>query len=216
MQRSATATGPDSNSFVDRMESGSANWAVAGTGAGADFTLSTAQANSPTRSSFVVDATNVSDRFLTLATPVTVPTSPGVTLEFFHRYSTEATFDGGVLEYSLDGTTWSDILAAQGSVPANPARFIAGGYTGPLTGSGAYPNRPAWHGAANTSWLRVAVNLADFSGRNVRFRWRFGTDSSVGGVGWFIDDVRVYFGSSCSNVPEGLIFRSGFEAVLGR
>lgn len=211
VERSAVPTGPDTNLFIDNVETGPANWVAAGTGAGANWSIVATQANSPTNSWFVPDPSTTSSRTLTGAAAVAVPASPPAVLEFFHRYATEANYDGGVLEYSLDGgTTWSGILAGQGAVPANPARFLSGGYNGVMNASGAFGAVPAWHGNFNTAWIRTAVDLTDFAGRSVTFRLRFGADSSVAGTGWWVDDIRVYFGSSCSSIADGL-FANGFE-----
>jgi lysyl endopeptidase len=211
VQRDAVPAGADLNRFSDDVEGGTANWAVAGTGAGADFTVVTTQANSPTRSWFVPDPDDVSSRTLTLAAPVALPPGAPAVLEFFHRYATEATYDGGVLEYSLDGgTTWTGILGAQGTVPANANRFLSGGYNGLMSGSGAFGAVAAWHGSFNTAWIRTQVDLADFADRSVSFRFRFGSDSSVSGAGWWIDDIRVYSGTSCSSIADAL-FGNGFE-----
>ena len=68
-------------------------------------------------------------------------------LSFWQRYDTEPNFDGHVLEYSLDGgTTWSDILAAQGTVPANLNRFLLNGYNSTISTAFQNPlgGRRAW------------------------------------------------------------------------
>lgn len=214
IEKSAQPAGPDVPAFSDDVESGTASWSVAGTGTvGANFAVVTTQAHSPTRSWFVPDPDDTQNRTLAMASPVAVPAAAGVTFEFWHRYDTEPNYDGGLLEYSLDGgTTWSDILAAQGSVPANANRFLSGGYNGTMNNSGAFGAVAAWHGAFNTAWIRSAVNLADFSGRNVTFRFRAGADSSVGRTngGWWIDDVRVFYGSVCNSGVDA-IFEDGFE-----
>lgn len=54
----------------------------------------------------------------------------------------------------------------------------------------------------------MQVDLADFAGTNVQFRWRFGCDSSVTEVGWWVDDIRVFVGGMCF---AGL-FVDGFES----
>jgi len=36
------------------------------------------------------------------------------------------------------------------------------------------------------------LSLASLAGSSVRFRFRIGTDTSVGYLGWFIDDLRIY------------------------
>lgn len=215
IRRSAAAFGPDTITFSDNVESGPGAWAVDGTGAGANFAIVSTAANSPTQSWFVPDPTAVSDRRLTLANPLNLASGSNATLEFAHRYQTEASWDGGVLEYSLDGgTTWSDILGAQGSVPANASRFLSGGYVGPLSVGGAtnpLNGRAAWHGSVS-SFVLSRVNLADFGGRSVLFRFRAGSDSSVGGTGWWIDDIRVFEGSTCEVANLDFIFADGFES----
>jgi len=211
VERSAVPTGPDTNLFIDNVEAGPASWVATGSGAGADWSIVTTQANSPSRSWFVPDPAAASSRTLTAAAPVAVPASPPAVLEFFHRYSTEARYDGGVLEYSLDGgTTWSGILAAQGTVPANPARFLSGGYNDVMAAGGAFGAVNAWHGSFNAAWIRTTVDLTDFAGRSVTWRLRFGADISVAGTGWWVDDIRVYFGSSCSSIAD-VLFTNGFE-----
>jgi len=208
--RSATPAGPESPVFTDDVESGTASWTVAGTGsAGANFAVVTTQSHSPTRSWFTPDPNATQNRTLTMASPIAL--AAGGTFEFWHRYSTEADYDGGVLEYSLNGgTTWTDILAGQGGVPANPARFVAGGYNGIMDPDGAFGGVAAWHGV-NTTWTRVAVNLADFAGRTVTFRFRAASDGSVAGTGWWIDDVRLLAGSACTFNQPDAIFADDFE-----
>ena len=53
----------------------------------------------------------------------------------------------------------------------------------------------------------MVVSLADFSGVSVRFRWRFGSDTSNASGGWWIDDIRVFAGTACLS---DLIFKDGF------
>ena len=55
--------------------------------------------------------------------------------------------------------------------------------------------------------FRSIVDVSGYAGQNVQFRYRLGTDSSVGDVGWDVDDVSV---QSC-NVTTDEIFQDGFE-----
>ena len=116
-----------------------------------------------------------------------------------------------MLEYSVNGgATWYDILAGNGStIPANPDRFLQGGYTSTI--STAYGNpiggRQAWSGGL-VDWQEVIVDLTDLAGESVMLRWRLGTDSSVSNVGWWVDDVSVLQGSA--------VQRGRWPAVYGR
>ncbi len=112
-------------------------------------------------------------------------------LTFWHRFSTEFEFDGGVLEISTDdGSTWEDIVGAGGVI-------TQGGYTGTLSsGSGfALAGRQAWTGQSDsflTGMDEVKVDLAFFAGQSVQVRFRFGQDVLLlqPAGGWWIDDVR--------------------------
>lgn len=200
-------SGPDTESVSDDIENGSAGWATSAgptnTSANA-WSIVTTASHSATHAWFVSDEAQVKDQNLRFASPIAVPSGSAV-LEFWHRFNTEPNFDGGVLEYSLNGTTWFDILNG------NATRFIEGGYTSTLgTGfSNPLPGRSAWSGD-NTAWERVQVDLSDFGGQNLHLRWRFGCDSSVGDAGWWVDDVRVFVGSECT--AGNLIFDDGFES----
>jgi len=210
VQKSATPAGPPAVSFSDDMESGTTNWTVAGTGVGANFIQVTTASHSPTHSWFSPDGSNVGDH--TIATAVPVVVGAGATLGFWHSYDSEPTFDGAVLEYSLDGAIWVDILAANGAIPANANRFIEGGYDATISTGFASPilGRRAWAGNSG-GFVHVAVDLADFSGQSASFRWRFATDNSTSATGYWLDDVEISAGTSCS--INDVIFADGFEGV---
>ncbi len=204
---SGSAAGPETTAFIDDVESGGANWT---TDAGPSDTGTTPWAivsdssNSPTHSWFTSDEAVVKDQRLVTAAAHTIPAGPSV-LEFWHSYNTETNWDGGVLEFSTDGgSTWLDIL------DGNPSRFIEGGYEGNLnSSSNPVGGRAAWHGDSS-GWGRVQVDVSDFNGQDVMFRWRMGCDSSVSDVGWWVDDIRIFSGSECTQGPE--IFLDGFES----
>jgi hypothetical protein len=102
-------------------------------------------------------------------------------LTFFHRFATEASFDGGVLEFSTDnGATWS----------TTDPTFIQGGYNGTLVGANPISGRNAWTGTTSGAFMETQVNLMAFAGQSVKFRFRFTTDGSGGVTGWWIDDVN--------------------------
>jgi hypothetical protein len=139
-------------------------------------------ASSPTHS-WYSDASDVSankdDRLI--APPVLV--SAATVLSFWHRYRTEETFDGGLLEVSSDGgATWREITDAGGV-------FVKGGYDGPAS---AHGGRSAWNGSSSGFPLmnEVVVDLGALADRTIRVRWRLKTDTNLGDLGWWVDDVR--------------------------
>jgi extracellular elastinolytic metalloproteinase len=126
--------------------------------------------------------------------PYTIDGSNPV-LRFYHRYNTETGNDGGFLEVSIDGGTFTPVAKEQ---------FIRNGYTGPLNYSTfATPNLYAFSGNSGGDWKNIDndypwvdsyVDLKDYKGKSVVFRFRFGSDPLATGsdiAGWFIDDFSI-------------------------
>ena len=199
--RSGAPFGPTSSTVTDDVESGGAYWSTAGGTGPNPWSIVTTASTSPTHSWFVADPDEVTDQRLATVAPGGIPAA--FVMSFFHRFNTESTtgttgYDGHVLEYSLDGTTWTDILAAQGPIPANPARFIANGYNRTISTGFSSPlgGRQAWSGD-NLAFQEVRVNLADFASRSAFFRFRFASDISVDDVGVWIDDITFRAPEAC-------------------
>lgn len=121
-------------------------------------------------------------------------------LRFAHAYDFETDssgslpeyYDGGVLEYSINGgSTWSD---AMNLIDYN-------GYDGVIsTGTGnPLSNRIAFVGTSR-GYISARVNLASLAGKSVTFRWRMGLDEAFAAWGWWVDDVSVY---QCMPGPVG-------------
>jgi hypothetical protein len=129
------------------------------------------------------------------------PQVEGATLRWRQAFDTEARYDGGVLEVSLDsGQTWGDIEGAFGGIAANGGRLASGDYTQKLAGTGALSGRLAWTGKSQ-GMEEVLVLLDDFAGQTVQFRWLFASDASIGAQGWWLDDFQVRVPGPCETVP---------------
>ena len=140
--------------------------------------------NSAPNEAFAPDPSNIGDMYLD--SPVFAVPAGGATLTFKNSYNTEPTFDGEVLEISIAGGAFTDIITAGGS-------FVSGGYTGPISTSFSSPigGRQAWNGNSN-GYIMTVVNLPPAAnGMNVQLRWRMASDSSVSAVGVMIDDVSI-------------------------
>lgn len=174
------------------------------------FTAVNTSADSGAQSIFIDDlapvANDTSDKLLD-SPPLLA--AAGATLTFRHRFIFEAGgFDGGVLEISIGGGPFRDIVAAGGS-------FTAGNYNGTIanyTGNAhPFPTRAAWVNTSTGSpaFFTTTVNLpAAAAGQNVVLRWRFGSDSTGGATGWWIDSIsatNLFAGfqccAACSIVP---------------
>jgi hypothetical protein len=129
-------------------------------------------------------------------TAVAVPAN--AFLHFRHSFVFEngngVFYDGGVLEYTINnGTTWLD---------AGSLIEAGKNYGGTLDASDALGARPAFVGVSN-GYVSTRLNLSGLAGQSIRFRFRNGTDnlgiSSFRGVGWTVDEVRLY---TCATDPS--------------
>jgi hypothetical protein len=164
-----------------------------------------------------------------LTTPGVILTASPVVI-FQNNYDTENGNDGGVLEVSINGGGFTDIIAAGGVVVENGyPNTIATRFGSPIAG------RPAWTGTSN-GYVRTFIGMPFVhDGDSIQLRWRMAADCSVGGVGWRIDDLRlghgpaaatsaatgvtgtaaVLNGSITSDIPSSYQFEYGLSAAYG-
>ena len=96
---------------------------------------------------------------------------------FWHKYNTERGHDGGVLEYSTNSTDWKDAGAL----------MIRNGYNTRIDTAGL-PGRNAFSGSS-IQFVQTVVNVSSFGTTPVAFRFRFLSDSFIGGEGWYVDNI---------------------------
>jgi hypothetical protein len=183
-----------------------AGWTTAATGAEVPWVTSTTNPFSAPNDAFAPDVApqGVSD----LTSPVIHINGAPAQVSFRNAFNMESTFDGGVLEISINGGAYQDILAAGGS-------FVSGGYNGTLVSGTLNPlnGRPAWTGLSGgttttPTYLNTVVNLpAAAGGQNIQLKWRAGSDETViaGGPtpGIRIDNIVVADTTYTCTVPCG-------------
>ncbi len=178
-----------------------AGWTAATVQNGINFVTTTNNVDSAPNAAFALDPATVGGG-TNLTTPSVSITSPNAAIEFRNRYDTEPGWDGGVLEISIAGGAFTDIITAGGS-------FTQNGYTGVLGANGAnnpLAGRNSWNGNSN-GYLTTIIRLpASANSQNVQFRFRFGADDNTVGQGpnpgWYIDNVRIIGSYSCTGGPS--------------
>jgi hypothetical protein len=170
-----------------------AGWTTTASGGQSLWVTATSASDTAPNAAFATDANKVGlDELVSPA--IAIPSGP-TQLSFRNFYDTEHGFDGAVLEISISGGAFTDIVSAGGS-------FVTGGYNGTLSSSFGNPlgGRSAWTGNSLT-FITTTVNLpAAALGHTVRFKWRCGSDSSTSAPGWFIDSINIT-GAACCPVP---------------
>jgi hypothetical protein len=164
-------------------------------------------ANSAPNAAFTPDPATLLDN--RLVSPI-FNYATGSRLTFRHNYDLESSgttsaWDCGVLEMSVNGGAWQDILAAGGT-------FAEGGYnrTALQTANPLGVSRPNWSGNSG-GFVTTVVNLPQANaGQNVQMRWRMTSDNSVARTGWRVDNVAINIpvcSTNCSLVPSAAVSR---------
>ncbi len=183
-------------------EAGASGWTHSGTGD--SWAIVATNPHSGTSQYHAGDPAVVSDQRL-VSPAVVLPTGQNpVVLKFWHVPNLEpsgatACFDGGILEVSTNGGgTWTQVLAVD---------LLVGGYKGVVSSSFSNPlaGLDAWCG--DSAYFQTVADISAYAGQSAQFRLRLGSDNSVTGAGWDIDDVVV---QSC--IDDSMPFLDGFES----
>jgi hypothetical protein len=154
----------------------------------------TPPADTPPNAALVDDPATISNKQL-LSRSVTLVCDAGpVQVSFRNNFNFQDGFDGGVLEVSYDdGLTFDDVLAAGGT-------FVLGGYNGTINRCCGNPlaGRQAWTGNSAGFIDTTVVSLPGGCLIQLILRWRMGSDSSIFGVSWRIDNADI---AQCNPPP---------------
>ena len=101
-------------------------------------------------------------------------------LSFFHWFETEQNFDGGNVEFSIDGGQSWQVLGSERD---------SGWYNTPYV-QALDAIHPGFTGSSG-SWIRSFKSFKLFNSGSIRFRFRFASTATVHNEGWMIDDLCV-------------------------
>jgi len=169
----------DQSTFTDDMEGTPPNgWSHSASIGTDDWAYQTTSSHSASHAWYCSDPGAQSEKLL-----VTPSFSIGAStqLSFWHRIESEAQYDGGVLEISVDGGAYQDL----GSY------ITQNGYNDTISDwtDSTIAGRAAW--AGSIAWQQVVVDLSSFGPADVVVRFRFASDGYVNATGWWIDDFTI-------------------------
>jgi hypothetical protein len=163
---------------------------------GGGWVISTVDPYSPPNCLFAPDPGSISDESVD-SVPINIHSNAAV-VSFRNNFNTEhdlppaeVFWDGYVMEISVNGGAYADIIDAGGV-------FVTGPYTGEIDGTAGNPlaGRLAWSGNSG-GYILTKINLpASLNGSAIRLRFRMGTDEATAAPGVRIDDF-VLTGGSC-------------------
>jgi hypothetical protein len=186
------------------------NWLSTASGGLDRWVTSTTNPDAPMNSAFAGSAPNVGES--EMVTPSFVVATGGAQMTFRNAFNFEADdrnpnigYDGLVLEISISGGPFQDIVAAGGY-------FVAGGYNRTISNDFASPiaGRMAWTGLSGGTpdvpgYITTTVNLpVAANGHLAQIKWRVATDNkgnSDGDAGVRIDTI---IGAACVPTAAGV------------
>lgn len=157
---------------------------------------------SGTKSWITLDSLNHSDNInIFVTSPVfdfsTLATPP--VLNFYHNYLTDGGFDGGTIEYTLDGVNYTilgefeDLNGYNWYDNDSPVGGTAAGIIDGANWSGT----SEYFNVTDSGWVNSILPMIGFEGlSNVQFRMRYVADEVDVDEGWAFDDVYIYQSSS--------------------
>ncbi|MEI8084571.1 MAG: hypothetical protein WCI74_22255, partial [Actinomycetes bacterium] len=174
-----------------------AGWTTAAPGAEIPWVTSVTTPFTSPNAAFAPNPATAGDT--ELVTPTFAVSASGAQLTFKNKYATEDSYDGMVLEISINGGAFVDITTDGNA-------FLSGGYNGAIDSEYSNPlaGRAAWTGDSE-GYITSSINLPTAAlGQNVRLKWRMGSDWNWAETGVRIDSITigrsVYVCSSCSSV----------------
>lgn len=186
-------------------------WTVTQVQNGTNFVTTTTNADTAPNSIFALDPTAVGGGSDLTSPSIAINAASGKVI-FRNRFDTEGAWDGGLLEISIGGGAFQDILAAGGAFEQNGYNSTLGVNT---AGNSPLGGRNAWSGNSN-GYLTTIVRLpAAASGQNIQLKWRFGADDNVSGIGpspgWNVDGISVIGSYTCQAPPSTSAVRADFD-----
>jgi hypothetical protein len=181
--------------FDDDLESGATGWThAAATGSSDGWSLGDAANSGSVAWQALAPASGSPNDAWLISPNIALPAVLSDTsLAFWNRQSLKSgdagvCNDGAIVEITTNGgAAWSEL---NGSLTDPFDGSVSGAFGNPLQGKDAWCGDPE-------AYTRSVLDIADYAGSTVRFRFRIGHDRFPHrpGVNWAIDDVRV---SGCS------------------
>lgn len=170
--------------FSDNVEA-AGTWAVSSN----VWSIVNGYATSGTKSFQGQDQATTQNQTLRMTANVAIPAGATAYARFNHAFDFEnGGYDGGQVEYSTNsGGAWNNAGAL----------ITDNGYTGTLNSGNPLGAVPAFINRS-LGYTSSRLDLSSAAGGNVRLGFRVASDSSVGALGWLIDDVQIY---TCSAAP---------------
>lgn len=148
--------------------------------------------------------TNNSTRTTTYVPTVDLTQASDAMVRFYAKWDIETDYDYVQFLVSTDnGTTW---------IPQ------CGNYTvnGTSANGSVQPNNQPVYEGTQGNWVLEEINLSDYLGQTIKFRFKLGSDGGTVGDGFYYDDFEVLFNlDTLQNAPTAAFSASSDTVCLG-
>lgn len=194
--------------WVQNFDGPVTGWTSESTTGSNNWSLTTAQSQSPATSYFAAGPATKSTTNL-VSPNIAIPSgATNLQLKFWQNRNLQSAKDAGKLEFSINNGAWFDVTAS-----TSGAAFASNGYNTTISSSGSPASRNefagqlAWSGNSG-GFVETIVNLTDtakYAGKNLRLRWRIATDASTASTGWYVDSISLIGGGDLTNQPPVIV-----------
>jgi len=140
---------------------------------------------------------NNSTKTTTYVPSVDLTNASSAMVRFYAKWDIEADYDYVQFSVSTDnGATW---------IP-QCGNYTVDGTSG--NGSVQPNNQPVYEGT-QSNWVLEEINLSDYLGQVIKFRFRLGADGGTVGDGFYYDDFEVLY--NVDSLPSGIESNAGNE-----
>ncbi len=188
VKKMATAAGPPEVQFSDNFEgTWPGPWTVTGS-----WVSNTAQSHSPTHSAYGPISPS-GCHYLTLTNFLNVPAGLPASLSFWKRIDTMNGWNGGKVEASGDGSSWTKLTVTP---PYNGTKT----FDEPCMSSGE-----TCFTGSDTTWTQHIADIPAFASGGVKIRFTWAVRWTAIYNGWWIDDIEVSWGGQCETQGPGAL-----------
>jgi hypothetical protein len=114
-------------------------------------------------------------------------------LKFWHKYDSEATYDGGNVSISTDGGSSFTLITPLSGYPSQSVYSLP---------------EPNFSGSM-LEWTQVVFDLSQYSNQQIMIQWHFCSDSMINGQGWFVDDLEISGFITATGIIKGNLLFTG-------
>ena len=171
--------------YIDSMENSESLYDIFALSGSGIWEVTDLVSHSGKKSWFVPNQASDNDQILNALKSIDLSKVNKPVLRFYHRYKIQNAFDGGVVRVSTDGgSSYNDM----------GKNIFRNKYVGPISFQ-AIPisGQRGYYGDTKNQFVSTLIDLASYKNlSSLLMQFRFGSDDSGSGLGWFIDDLEVF------------------------